>query len=167
MGKEVAVLRAENQGTEHSSSSFRFYPCSRSGGSLSRVTKSPHLNCICIFSKAMVENGGSSIGHSPFTRTFLINYFSCLVPGKLSLKINLGAFIRKEIMCNPACFSFSLLIVASRKLSAIVIVQISFAQFRFLTAYLFLPPGELYSLLFLFYFSSSSPQSPPVHSCVF
>ena len=41
------------------------------------------------FSKAMVEFGESNIGHSPFTRTFQIYCSLCLVPGKLSLKINL------------------------------------------------------------------------------
>lgn len=99
-----------------------------------RGTKSTHLNCIYIFSKAMVENGESGIGHSPFTRTFLINCSSCLVPGKLSLKINLWAFIRKQMIRDPTCFSLSLLILASRKLRVTFIVQISFAQFRFLIA---------------------------------
>lgn len=45
---------------------------------------------VSLFSKAIVENGESNTGWSQyFMSTFLINCYLCLVPEKLSLKINL------------------------------------------------------------------------------
>lgn len=119
MGRELGPL----------SRPFRSQLCIRSGTLLQRSTKSTSLNCICIFSKAVVE-----VGHSPFTKTFLINCSSCLVLGELSI-------IRKQIMYNPPWFSYSLLILAPRKLRAKFIVYISFAQFIFLMVPIcFFPP---------------------------